>query len=104
MFGELHKFMNSYFRSNKENLVISFDLVDKSMNWKVFSSYKVSDEVDYLRTSFSNDESFMSYVNDVKKRSSYNYNVEVNQNSKIITLSTCSGKNRRLVVHAVLVE
>lgn len=104
MFGELHKFMNSNFRSNKENLVMSFDLVDKSMNWKVFSSYKVSDEVDYLRTSFSNDESFMSYVNDVKKRSSYNYNVEVNQNSKIITLSTCSGKNRRLVVHAVLVE
>lgn len=104
MFGELHKFLYSYFRSNEENLLISFSTKEKVMKFRVFSSYRVSDEVDYLKVNFSNDESFMSYVKEIKERSNYNYNVEVNKNSKILTLSTCSGKNRRLVVHAVLVE
>ena len=43
----------------------------------------------------------MNYINDAKGRSIYNFNTEVKYKDKIITLSTCSGKNRRLVMQAV---
>lgn len=104
MFGELWFLSKSSFRSNPDKLLITFNTLNTEMKWRVFATYKVSDEVDYLKTSFSSDDDFMSYVNEVKGRSSYNFGIDVKPGDKILTMSTCSGKNRRLVVHAVLVK
>ena len=46
----------------------------------------------------------MNFLNLIKSRSINNFNVELNENSKIITLSTCFTKGTRHVVHAVLIS
>ena len=41
----------------------------------------------------------------IKDRSIYDFNVELDANDKILTLSTCSnGNDQRLVVHAKLIK
>ena len=53
---------------------------------------------------FYNDEQFMNYINTSKSKSIYDFKVDVKFTDKILTLSTCSGNNRRLVVQAVLIN
>ena len=38
----------------------------------------------------------------IKGRSIYDFKVDLNENDKIITLSTCADENNKYVVHAVL--
>ena len=46
----------------------------------------------------------MEFLNILRQRSIYNFNEELDSNTKIITLSTCNLDNTgRLVVHAKLV-
>ena len=40
----------------------------------------------------------------VKSRSIYNFKVDISTDDKILTLSTCSNNNQRLVVHAKLIK
>ncbi len=59
---------------------------------------------DYLQTSFNNDKEFIDFINLLKKRSRYNFNVLLDANDKIITLSTCYNNSEKLVVHAKLIR
>jgi hypothetical protein len=44
-------------------------------------------------------------VNVLKKRSVYNYNVEVTGDDSILTLSTCTGNGtKRMVLHAKKID
>ena len=104
MFGELLNTTSSSWYKNQDNLVITFNSLDKEMKWKVFSIYRVDNTSEYLKTSFSLDEEFLEFVSDIKSKSINDFNVEVTSTDKILTLSTCSGINRRLVVHAVLMS
>lgn len=104
MFGELLNTTSSSWYKNQDNLVITFNSLDKEMKWKVFSIYRVDNTSEYLKTSFSLDEEFLEFVSDIKSKSINDFNVEVTSTDKILTLSTCSGINRRLVVHAVLIS
>lgn len=105
MFGELYKTTYSGWYTNPYNQIITFNTVDTNMKWKIFSIYKTDYTTDYLTTNFYNDENFMNFISMLKDRSIYNFNVDINSNDKILTLSTCSGSNnRRLVVHAVLID
>ena len=71
-------------------------------NYHIFSIYKVAAEDYYIQTDF-NDETYIDFLNTIKKRSINNFNIELNKDSKILTLSTCTDGNKyRLVVHAVL--
>ena len=40
----------------------------------------------------------------IKKRSVHNFNVNVSNNDKILTLSTCYNKSDKVVLHAKLIE
>ena len=46
----------------------------------------------------------MNYINTSKSKSIHDFKVDVKFTDKILTLSTCSGNNRRLVVQAVLIN
>lgn len=105
MFGDLKNTTNKEWYLNKDNQIITFNTVNKEMKWKIFSMYKTDYTTDYLKVNFYDDSDFDSFLNMIKGRSIHNFGVNVDVNSKILTLSTCSGSNnRRLVIHAVLID
>lgn len=104
MFGTLHRAANKSWYTKEENLVISFNTVYKTMNWQIFSIYKIPKTSDYLKVAFDSDSEYQAYINMVTKRSLAKFNVPVSTNDHILTLSTCTGNNQRLVIHAKLIE
>ncbi len=105
MFGTLHKTANKDWYTNPDNQIITFNTLYAKMQFKIFSIYRVPKTNDYLRVYFTDDADFLDFINDMTKRSIYNFNVPVNANDKIITLSTCSNNGtKRLVIHAVLIN
>ena len=104
MFGPLNEVIDSDYLDNLDNLIISFNNLYNEMNWKIFSVYKINNTNDYLTTSFSSQASFKRFLNIITKRSIRNFHTDVTQEDKILTLSTCVDSNRRLVIHAVLIN
>ena len=99
MFGTLKNILND----SKSDHEIMLATKDETYYYEVFSSYSINPEEYYLKTNFKDNE-FETFINKIKSRSKYNYDVEVNSNDKILTLSTCTsnGKNR-VVIHAKLI-
>ena len=105
MFGTLHKTYNSNWYTNPENQIITYDTLYEDMQFKIFSIYKVPDTNDYLKVFFDDDTDFLEFADMITKRSIYDFNVPIDANDKIITLSTCSNNGtKRLVIHAVLID
>lgn len=105
MFGPLEKMADKKtWYTNPENQIISYDTIYESNKYQIFSIYKVQKTKDYLKTYFATDDEFQEYIDLVKGRSIYDFGVELNTSDKIITLSTCTGENQRLVVHAKLIK
>ena len=103
MFGNLRETLNERWYTNPDNQYIVFNTLSGNKKWRIFSIYKIPKTNDYLYSSFSTQDDFLAFVDKIKSRSIYNFGVDVKENDKILTLSTCqtSGKDR-LVVHAVL--
>ena len=105
MFGTLHRVLNSSFRKNSENMIISLDTPAKSYKFKIFAAYRVDYTTDYLVDNFDSKEDFDAFVKMIRKRSGFKTKDTVEYGDKILTLSTCAGGgNRRMVVHAVLIK
>ena len=47
---------------------------------------------------------FKTFINTIKERSVYDYNVDVNTSDKILTLSSCYNNEKRMVLHAKLIK
>lgn len=104
MFGTLHKVTNKNWYTNPENQIITYNTLYENMKFRIFSIYQIPKTSDYLKVYFADDSEFLEFIDMVTKRSIYNFNVPINSDAKIITLSTCSNNgNKRLVVHAVLI-
>ena len=104
MFGTLNNVTKKKWLNNEANQYITFNTLNKSMTWKVFSIYSIDVTSDYLYINFENDESYQNFINLIKGRSNYQFNTNVTVNDKILTLSTCLDNDKRLVVHSVLVN
>lgn len=104
MFGTLHRVLTSNWQSDPNNLVISFDTMYESMNWQIFSIYTIPKTSDYLKVSFDSPSEQEEYIQKVQSRSIKNFGVSVTGKDKMLTLSTCTGDNSRLVIHAKLLE
>lgn len=105
MFGSLRDVLKSEWQSNLDNRVITFITENEEYKYEVFSTYKIYVEDYYYQNSFSTKEEFRDFLNTVKLRSNYNYDVDVSNGSQIITLSTCDyDDNYRLVLHAIRLE
>lgn len=103
MFGSLYKAYNSSWYKNPENQIISFNTLYETNNYQIFSIYKTPKTIDYLKTYFADDEEYNNYIDMVRSRSVYDFGVNINTHDKILTLSTCTDNNQRLVVHAKLI-
>ena len=104
MFGTLSNVLSSSWRKNEDNLIIDLDSETHKYKFKIFAAYKVDYTTDYMVTKFDSKKEKTNFINMIRNRSLFKTKDKVNENSKILTLSTCTGNNRRLVVHAVLVE
>ena len=100
MFGTLHRALNSSWYTNPENLVITFDTMYESMQWQIYSIYTIPKTSDYLQVSFESDEEKDAYISMTQSRSIHNFEVSVTHDDYLLTLSTCTGNNERLVIHA----
>lgn len=104
MFGSLDSTLKKEWQEDKNNQKIMLVKEDGTYYYQVFSTYTIEPEEYYIKTYFSSNDNFYSFIKELKSRSNYDYNVEVNENDKILTLSSCtnSGKNR-VVLHAKLI-
>ncbi len=105
LFGSLRYVLNKSWYTNTDNHTITFNTKFKNMKWKIFSIYKIPTSNDYLYANFEDLTEFNSFINYIKDRSIYDFNVEVKSTDHILTLSTCSNNaTQRLVIHAVLID
>ena len=101
MFGSLKNILNEEWYNNTENKNITFLTEKGNYIYKVFSIYKIESEDYYIKTNFKNDEDYEKFLNTIKNRSIKNFDINLNINDKIITLSTCANNNKyRIVLHA----
>lgn len=103
MFGSLKDTLKSSWQSNKDNYIIKISTEKENSIWQIFSIYKIATTSDYLQTTFSDNE-FESFINLIKGRSSYNFETNVTNEDKVLTLSTCYNDNDKMVVHAKLIK
>lgn len=92
----------------KKNAIVHFDTPELDGDWIIFSVMKVDVSnsnkyiFNYLQTEFTSDSQFMNFVYNTKMRSYLKVDVPINENDRLLTLSTCSyeSKNMRTVVVA----
>ena len=105
MFGTLRNIVTKEWYENTDNHIINLVLEDKVLTYHVFSTYTIKVEDYYINTIFKNNSEFDKFIKTLKKRSVYNYGVEVSGEDSILTLSTCTGNGKsRMVLHAKLIE
>ena len=104
MFGTLSNVFKEEWLSNKENHYINFSTLNNNMVWEVFSTYTIEKEEYYIQSNFSSDEEYISFLNTIKNRSTYKYDVNISKEDKILTLSTCYNNDDKVVVHAKLIK
>lgn len=104
MFGSLYKTQYPAWYQNKSNHIIRISTPSVNMSYQIFSVYKIEEESYYIQTDFTSDDVYLEFLNTIKKRSKYDFNVVLNESDKIITLSTCANDKERYVVHAKLIK
>ena len=105
MFGPLKKLYdsNEWFL-NKDNHYIKIATENFSFVYKVFSLYVIDTTSDYLKINFDTDNEYKDFLETITNRSHYKFDTDVDTNNRIITLSTCYNKKKKLVIHAKLIK
>lgn len=104
MFGSIPSMLYSGYLSNSSNYYIKISTPTCNTVWKLFSIYTIEPEVYYLKTNFKS-EPFATFIANLKARSIYDFGIEVTENDKILTLSTCDNSGtKRVAVHAKMVN
>ena len=104
MFGSMRNIVKENWYTNSDNHFIKTATLQNNQVWQVFSTYTIEPESYYIITKFNNDDEFLDFVNTLKKRSVYDYNVDVSKDDKILTLSSCYSDSKRMVLHAKLIS
>lgn len=104
MFGSLYKTQYPAWYQNRSNHIIRISTPSVNMSYQIFSVYKIEEESYYIQTDFTSDSEYLEFLNTIKERSKYDFNVVLNESDKIITLSTCANDKERYVVHAKLIK
>ena len=101
MFGSLKWVINEDWYNNEDNKYITLITENETQVYEVFSVYQIEKEDYYIQTNFNTEKEFNTFAQTIKKRSRKDFNVDVNENDNILTLSTCANNNKyRVVLHA----
>ena len=105
MFGTLKNILKSEWQEDLNNREITLVTEQGQYKYQVFSVYSIEAEDYYINTIFNTDEVYSNFLNEIKSRSDYNFNVDLSSNDKILTLSSCIGYgSSRVVLHAKLIN
>ena len=105
MFANLKKYKEEDFFYN--NNYIEIELSNgQYLKYKVFSVYITDINDNYTKTCFEDKDEYKEFLERIKNKSIYKSDISVNENDKIITLSTCSYEfdDARLVVTGKLID
>ena len=104
MFGSLKKVIFKKWLNNTNNHIIKLSTEKENTLWQVFSTYKIPTTNDYIQVNFSSNNEFVEFGNMLLERSVHNFNTTINENDKIITLSSCYNDDEKVVLHAKLIK
>lgn len=104
MFGSLKDTLNYGWFNNLDNRLLKISTPYNNYVFEVFSIYHIKTTNDYLKTSFSNVDEYINFIDLIKNRSIHKFNNSVTANDKIITLSTCYNNWEKMVLHAKLID
>lgn len=106
MFKDLTKFLDEEFAKNHSKF--QFDTLYDSYEAEVFAVYNTLTDFDYIETDFNDEGQFAHLVQDIQDESKFDFDVDVDEDNQIITLSTCDydldEQEGRLVVQAKLTK
>ena len=100
----LKNITKSNWYNDKSNHVVKLSTEYENTLWQVFSIYRIPQTSDYLDIDFSSDEKYEEFLSLLKNRSEYQFEVDLNKDDKILTLSTCYKESDRVVLHAKLIK
>lgn len=105
MFSELDSYADADFCREYPYFYI-YTPDNKIHTYQVFVAGIVKDTAKNYTLSFGSDEEFLNYLDACKASSNYAVNVELDKDSKIVTLSTCTNVNEdeRFIVQGVLMQ
>lgn len=104
LFGTLKNIINSNWYENIDNHIIKLSTDSNNSLWQVFSVYQIPTTSDYIVTNFENDDTFLNFLKYIKDRSVYNFNIDLNAEDRVLTLSTCYTSSEKVVMHAKLIK
>lgn len=104
IFGTLKDTLKESWLNNKDNHIIKLSTEYENTLWQVFSVYRIPTTNDYIQVEFSGDEEYLNLLTNLKTRSIYDFNTEINATDRIITLSTCYNDDDKVVIHAKLIK
>ena len=71
----------------------------------VFSIYHIPTTNEYIKTDFKYNQEFKIFAEKLKEKSDFNFNTDIQETDRILTLSTCQNNNGgRIVVQAKLIK
>lgn len=104
MFGTLENILEEEWYNNEENYIIDLTTEKEKLKYQVFSVYKIKNEDYYIDTEFKKNE-FKKFIKTLKNRSIKDFDIEVTEDDRILTLSTCADNNKyRVVLHAKIIN
>jgi sortase B len=108
-FSPLKKYLTEDFA--RQTPYLYFSTQEEDMAWEVFAVFYATVYLPYNMAQFASDAEFVELIDECRARSIYNYDTEVTEKDKVITLSTCCynltdeyPNNYRYVVMAKLVK
>lgn len=103
MFGSLKQYalQEDYYDKNRCFTIITPQEV---YCYQIFAWYEAAADDMVYQVGFTADADFEAFAAQIKKRGCRDIKAEVGREDKIVTLSTCSAKGRRFVVHGVRSE
>ncbi len=104
MFGSLRNILENNWYNTASNHTVTLSTPTENTLWQVFSVYAIDSETYYLISKFGTEESHQKWLNEMLKRSQFDFKTTVSTKDKVLTLSTCKNGNRRVVLHAKLIK
>lgn len=105
MFGQLRKYKTKdYYEQNPYFYIYTPD--GKEVKYQIFAVCIVEDTSRSYTRFYNSDEEYLGYLNYLKSIARYDTGVELNAESKVVSLSTCTNvsETQRLLVHGVKIS
>lgn len=105
MFGQLRKYKNAdYCAENPYFYIYTPD--GKEAKYQIFAVCIVEDTAESYKKVYASDEEYVKYLEHIQSIARYDVDVELNAQSQIVSLSTCTNvtETQRLLVHGVKIS